>query len=102
MLARAGLALGDGLLRAYVVPGGEQRARPAQDDHPDGVVGLGRQEGVAQLDQQPAALRVARPGPVQRDPGDRPLVEGLVLDELEFLHRVAFLSLARLGTTGSW
>jgi hypothetical protein len=57
------------------VPGGEHLPGPAQDHHADLVVGLGRQHGIAELRQQAAVLRVARPGAVQHDARDRPLIQ---------------------------
>ena len=50
---------------------------PAEDHDPDLVVGLGRQEGIVQLDEQPAILGVASVRPVQHDASDLPFVEGL-------------------------
>ena len=54
----------------------------AEDHHAHGVVGLGPQERVVELDEQPAVLRVPRLGPVQHDPRDRAVVERLVGDVL--------------------
>ena len=69
------------------MPGGEQRPRAAQDDHPAGVVGLGPQERVVELDQQAPVLGVPRVRSVEQDPHDGPVVVGLVLQELVLGHR---------------
>ena len=62
--------------------GGEVLAARGQDHHPDGVVGLGTQERLVELDQQTAALRVVRLRAVQPDPGDAALVERFVSHQL--------------------
>ena len=45
-------------LEPEIVTGGEQRAGAGEDDHPDLVVALRLQEGVAELDQQAPVLGV--------------------------------------------
>ena len=62
--------------------GGEVLAARRQNHHPNGVVGLGAQERLVELNQQAAALGVVRLGPVEPDPGDAALVERLVGHQL--------------------
>ncbi len=57
----------------------------AQDDHPDGVVGLSPQERLVQLDEQAAVLRVTCVGPVEHDAGDTAFIELFVGEELVIL-----------------
>jgi len=75
VLTGPGGALGQRVARPEIVPGGEQRPGPGQDDHAHLIVGLGRQHRVAELDQEAAILRVPGPGAVQRDPRDGPFVQ---------------------------
>jgi hypothetical protein len=58
----------------------------AQDHHADLVVGLGPQEGVVEFFQQRHVLGISRLGPVQHDPRDAALIEGLIGQELVFRH----------------
>ena len=78
------------------MPGGEHRAHAAQDDDPDLVVGLGPQQRVVQLHEQPAVLRVPGFRSVQHDPGDQPVVDRLVEHESVVGH------LASRGGTATW
>ena len=72
---------------------GKHRTRARQDHHPDLIVGLGRSERLAELHQEAPILGVAGVDPVEGDPGDPALVQGLVLDVL-FSHGWSSLSLA--------
>ena len=72
------------LLAADVVARREHRSVAAEDHDPHGVVGLGPQEGLVELDQHRPVLRVPHVGPVEHDPGDRAVVERLVRDVLVF------------------
>ncbi len=77
-LVRPGRPLGQCQLRAQVVAGGEIPTARSQDHHPNGVVGLGSQERLVELNKQAAALRVVRVRPVKPDPGDAAVVERFV------------------------
>ena len=74
----AARALRDRFLRAEVVARREDRARAAEDDHADGVVGLRPEERVVELHEQPAVLRVAALLAAEHDPRDRAVVHRLV------------------------
>ena len=74
--------------RTEVVPGGEHRTRPAQDDDAHLVVRLGLQEGVVELDEETPVLRVAGIGPVEHDARDAPRIERLVEHVLVVSHLV--------------
>ena len=58
---------------AEVGPGAERTARPGDDDHPYGVVGVGAVEGSADLAEHRAREGVEVIGPVERDDRGRPL-----------------------------
>ena len=59
----------------------EQWPGPAEDDDAYSIVGLCGHERVVEFDEQTTVLRIAGARPVERDAGDRALVEQLVLDE---------------------
>ena len=67
---------------AEVVARREHRAVAPEDHDADGVVGLGPQERVVELDEHAAVLRVPGVDAVEHDPRDRAVVERLVGDEL--------------------
>jgi len=60
------------------VTGREVLAARRQDHHPDGVVGLGAQERLVELDEQATTLGIVCLGPVEPDPRDAALVERFV------------------------
>ncbi len=88
MLAGTGRPFGQRLLRAEVVAGREVLAARGEDDHPHVVVGLGPPERLVELDQKGPRLGVLRVGPVEPDPGDAPVVEGLVCHLIGVRHIV--------------
>ena len=67
---------------ADVVARREHRAVATEDDDAHGVVGLGAEEGLVELDEHAPVLRVPRLGTVEHDPGNRAVVKRLVRDEL--------------------
>ena len=55
--------------------GGEHGPSPAEDHDADLIVGLGAEEGVIELHQEPSVLRVPDIGAVEEDPSDAAVVE---------------------------
>src|SRR5690606_38676614 len=93
---RSGLAVGQLLGGAQVVPGREVVARAEQRDHVDVVVGARLGEGGVELLEEHPALGVAVLGAVDGDAGD--VVGDLVADEAA--HRRSFAR-ARRRRAGS-
>ena len=79
---------------------GEERTGAAEDHDADLVVGLGLEERVVEVDEEPPALRVPALGTVQHDPGDRAVVQRLVGDVLVLPHgALLFMDPHRRATT---